>query len=64
MKALTFSELLEYIEVPKTILKEGDLLLGIKAVGLNFADIYRRKGDYHLTEESPYIAGYELHECQ
>lgn len=64
MKALTFSsfgssEVLEYIEVPKPVLKEGEILLEMKAIGLNFADIYRRKGNYHLTGQPPYIAGYE-----
>ncbi|KIO78135.1 alcohol dehydrogenase [Pedobacter lusitanus] len=64
MKALTFSsfggsEVLKYSEVPVPILKEGEILLEMKAIGLNFADIYRRKGNYHLTGEPPYIAGYE-----
>ncbi|MBB6499435.1 quinone oxidoreductase family protein [Pedobacter cryoconitis] len=64
MKALTFSsfggsEVLEYIEVPAPVLKEGEILVEMKAIGLNFADIYRRKGNYHLTGEPPYIAGYE-----
>lgn len=31
----------------------------MRAIGLNFADIYRRQGDYHLMGEPPYIAGYE-----
>jgi NADPH2:quinone reductase len=31
----------------------------MKAVGLNFADIYRRKGNYHLAGNPPYILGYE-----
>jgi len=64
MKALTFSsfggsEVLAYIEIPQPVLKEGEILLEMKAIGLNFADIYRRKGNYHLTGEPPYIAGYE-----
>ncbi|QNK62938.1 quinone oxidoreductase [Pedobacter sp. PAMC26386] len=64
MKALTFSsfggsEVLDYIEVAKPILKEGEVLVEMKAIGLNFADIYRRKGNYHLTGQPPYIAGYE-----
>jgi NADPH2:quinone reductase len=64
MKALTFSsfggsEVLEYIEVPNPVLKEGELLVQMKAIGLNFADIYRRKGNYHLKGQPPFIAGYE-----
>jgi NADPH2:quinone reductase len=64
MKALTFSsfggsEVLEYIDVPNPVLKEGELLVQMKAIGLNFADIYRRKGNYHLKGQPPFIAGYE-----
>lgn len=64
MKALTFSkfgnsEVLDYIEIPAPILKKDEILLEMKAIGLNFADIYRRKGNYHLTGNAPFIAGYE-----
>jgi NADPH2:quinone reductase len=64
MKALTFSQfgsanVLEYRDVPTPILKSDEILLEMKAIGLNFADIYRRKGDYHLKGKPPYIAGYE-----
>ncbi len=34
-------------------------LVRMRAIGLNFADIYRRKGNYHLSGEPPWIAGYE-----
>jgi len=64
MKALTFSKfgspnVLEYIEIPKPQIKDNEILLRNKAIGLNFADIYRRKGNYHLKGEPPFIAGYE-----
>lgn len=64
MKALTFSkfgtpDVLEYIDIPTPSIKEGEVLLKNKAIGLNYADIYRRKGNYHLKGEPPYIAGYE-----
>jgi len=64
MKALTFStfgssDLLEYKEVNDPTLKGTDILLEMKSIGLNFADIYRRKGIYHLEGNPPYIAGYE-----
>lgn len=60
MKALTFSsfggsEVLEYIDVPNPVLKEGELLVQMKAIGLNFADIYRRKGNYHLKGQPPLL---------
>jgi len=64
MKALTFSkfgspDVLEYIEIAKPQIKDNEILLKNKAIGLNFADIYRRKGNYHLKGEPPFIAGYE-----
>lgn len=64
MKALIFSrfgssDVLEYRDVAGPILKQGELLIEMKAIGLNFADIYRRKGNYHLKGQPPYIAGYE-----
>lgn len=64
MKALTFSkfgssDVLEYIELPKPQINNNEILLKNIAIGLNFADIYRRKGNYHLKGEPPFIAGYE-----
>ena len=64
MKALSFSkfgapDVLEYIELPVPQIKENEILLRNVAIGLNYADIYRRKGNYHLQGEPPYIAGYE-----
>lgn len=41
------------------VLQAGEVLVEMRAIGLNFADIYRRKGDYHLLGQAPYIAGYE-----
>lgn len=64
MKALTFSkfgkpEVLEYLEVSVPEIKENEVLVKMKAIGLNYADIYRRKGNYHLKGIPPFIAGYE-----
>lgn len=64
MKALTFTEfgnsdILKYIDIDNPTLKSDEILVEMKAIGLNFADIYRRKGNYHLTGKKPYIAGYE-----
>jgi NADPH:quinone reductase len=64
MKALTFSKfgtpkVLEYLDVPIPIIKNKEVLVKMEAVGLNYADIYRRKGNYHLKGNPPYIAGYE-----
>jgi NADPH:quinone reductase len=64
LKALTFSkfggpEVLKYIEIAEPILKSNEVLVQMKAIGLNYADVYRRKGNYHLKGEPPFIAGYE-----
>jgi NADPH2:quinone reductase len=64
MYALTFSrfggpEVLEYREMPDPVLRPGHAIIELEAIGLNFADLYRRRGTYHLAGEPPYIAGYE-----
>jgi NADPH2:quinone reductase len=64
MKALTFStfgssDVLQYIDIPDPIVKIDEILVEIRAIGLNFADVYRRKGNYHLKGNPPFIAGYE-----
>lgn len=64
MKALYFtqfgtSDVLNYGSLPSLSLKIGEVLVKTDYIGLNFADIYRRKGEYHLEEHHPYINGYE-----
>jgi NADPH:quinone reductase len=64
MKALCFDhfggpQVLEYRDVPDPARLPGCVLVRPQAIGLNFADIYRRRGNYHLTGQAPYIAGYE-----
>jgi NADPH:quinone reductase len=64
MKALCFdrfgsSEVLQYRDLPDPIPSDRQALVRTRAIGLNFADVYRRKGTYHLAGRPPYIAGYE-----
>jgi NADPH2:quinone reductase len=64
MKALCFSrfggpEVLEIRELPDPEPRTGHAVVRMQAIGLNFADVYRRKGNYHLVGEPPWIAGYE-----
>jgi NADPH:quinone reductase len=64
MKALVFEkfggpDVLNYREINAPLFGPDDILLEMKAIGLNFADIYRRKGNYHLEGQPPYILGYE-----
>ncbi|PEX82081.1 quinone oxidoreductase family protein [Bacillus cereus] len=64
MKALCFetfgdANVLQYKEIHDPIINPNEILVRTKAIGLNFADIYRRRGDYHLAGNPPYILGYE-----
>ena len=64
MRALCFDhfggpEVLRVQELPDPIPAPGEVLVRTEAVGLNFADVYRRRGTYHLTGPAPYILGYE-----
>ncbi|NSL85741.1 quinone oxidoreductase [Chitinophaga sp. Mgbs1] len=64
MKALTLSafgssDVLEYKEVNAPQLKAGEVLVEMKAIGLNFADLMRRSGTYPMRGSAPYINGFE-----
>jgi NADPH2:quinone reductase len=62
--ALTFDrfgppEVLLWREVADPPVGEAAALVRIAAAGLNFADVYRRRGDYHMDATPPWILGYE-----
>ncbi|MDR7133323.1 NADPH2:quinone reductase [Lysobacter niastensis] len=64
MHALTFSrfggpDVLDWTELPDLRSAPGVAVVQTRAIGLNFADIYRRQGRYHLAGSPPWIAGYE-----
>lgn len=64
MHALVFErfggpEVLHLRELPDPVLAAGEVLVRTRAIGLNFADVYRRQGHYHLAGDPPWIAGYE-----
>ncbi len=64
MKALCFErfggpDVLEMRELPTPELATGMARVQLHAIGLNFADVYRRKGTYTIAGSPPYIAGYE-----
>jgi len=64
MKALTLSsfgpsDVLEYTKVNNPVLKENEILVEMKAIGLNFADLMRRNGIYPMRGQAPYINGFE-----
>ncbi len=64
MHALTFSrfggpEVLQWTAMPDPQPAPGVAVVRTRAIGLNFADIYRRQGRYHLAGAPPWVAGYE-----
>ncbi len=64
MKALVFDrfggpEVLHIADVPDAVSGPQQALVRTRAIGLNFADCYRRQGRYHLAGDPPWIAGYE-----
>jgi len=68
MKALTFSsfgkpDVLEYIEVKEPVLKRDQILVQMKAIGLNYADMMPRSGIYNVRGNAPCINGYEPQSC-
>jgi NADPH:quinone reductase-like Zn-dependent oxidoreductase len=64
MQALYFNafggnEVLHYGTVSTPTPGPDEVLVQVQYAGLNFADIYRRRGTYHLEPHTPYINGYE-----
>lgn len=64
MKALMFEtfggpEVLQIREVPDPTVPPGHVQLAMRAIGINFADLHRRRGNYFLPGPSPHINGYE-----
>jgi NADPH2:quinone reductase len=64
MKALLFErfggpEVLQYREFPDPMVPPGHVQLSMRAIGLNFADLHRRRGNYFLPGKPPHINGYE-----
>lgn len=64
MKAAAFlkvggPEVIQSVELPIPTPGAEEVIIRTKAVGLNFADIYRRRGDYSVEPPAPYVLGYE-----
>ncbi|MCI1986068.1 MAG: zinc-binding dehydrogenase [Lactobacillus sp.] len=64
MQALYFEtfgspEVLQYGPVSDPVVAADTVLVKTTNIGLNFADIYRRRGTYHIEQRQPYIDGYE-----
>ena len=53
-------DILEVQEVPDLKPADDELLIQVKASGLNFADILARKGQYQDAPDKPCVMGYEV----
>ncbi|MDE5415133.1 quinone oxidoreductase family protein [Alkalihalobacterium chitinilyticum] len=65
MKAIQFHEygkpdVLKVVDVPTPQVKQGHVLVQVKAAGVNFADTARRYGQYLEKTPLPYIPGGEV----
>lgn len=52
--------MLELQEKADLVPKAGELVIDVKASGLNFADILARKGQYPDAPPKPCVVGYEV----
>jgi len=52
-------DVLQWREQPDPVPTQGQALVRMHGIGLNFADVYRRNGNYHLSGSAPWILGYE-----
>ncbi len=64
MRALVFEafggpEVLHMADVARPLPGPHQALVQMEYAGLNFADVYRRQGNYHLAGTPPWILGYE-----
>lgn len=65
MKAVQFSEygdadVLQLVDLPTPRPGAGELLLKVAAAGVNYADLWQRKGTSHTPLTLPYVPGYEV----
>lgn len=64
MKAVGFSkhggpEVLQWIDLPEPKPGADEVVIRTEVIGVNFADIYRRRGEYPSEPPSPYVLGHE-----
>src|ERR1700694_3244512 len=52
--------LLETQEVPDPQPKAGEVVIRVKAIGVNFADLLQRMGVYPGTPKPPFVPGIEI----
>lgn len=52
-------EVLEIINLPDDLPGPDEVIIHMRAAGVNFADIYRRRGEYPIEPPSPFVLGHE-----
>lgn len=52
-------EVLQYGSLPDPQAGENEVVVQVEAIGLNFADVYRRQGRYPIHGDKPFILGRE-----
>lgn len=65
MKAIKFEEyggpeVLKLLDIDKPEPAENEVLIEVKAIGVNYADTARREGQYVVPTELPYVPGSEV----
>ena len=53
-------EVLEVREMPDPQVNSGEVLIRVKAVGVNFADLMQRMGIYPGVPKPPFVPGFEV----
>jgi NADPH2:quinone reductase len=53
-------EVLAVADVPEPVLEDGQVLVDVRAAGINFADVLIRRGDYPQAPELPFVPGSEI----
>ena len=54
------AEVLEYVDVGQPRPKKGEVLLKVRAAGINYADVQMRLGMYPNGLKPPFLAGFEI----
>ena len=65
MQVVQFSEhgdadVLQLVDLPMPQPGAGEVLIKVAAAGVNYADIWQRKGSSPTPLPLPYVAGYEV----
>ena len=65
MKAVQFSQhgeadVLQIVELPTPQPQAGEVVIKVKAAGVNYADVLQRKGTYPMPVTLPFVTGYEV----